>query len=225
VNEWKTIKWISFQDEIAQMESTTECTWRQNDLQLRSTEWNLLFEFFWIFFFGSNVLNVTSWFDFCWTRMTRRFFPPRFEINSKWVLFKCTKQCHKIVSFKKMLLFIDVAIYNARLALRDLLWSGFSFRLWSFSHVRTAEVEIKCARHQERSFGLRWKRTANILIERRISSPSAAECWTRKKDFTQKWFVHSFNQWALVKIAAQISRIFDWLSVSFLNNQSWKLKK
>jgi hypothetical protein len=97
--------------------------------------------FFEFFFFGSNVLNVTSWFDFCWTRMTRRFFPPRFEINSKWVLFKCTKQCHKIVSFKKMLLFIDVAIYNARLALRDLLWSGFSFRLWSFSHVRTAEVE------------------------------------------------------------------------------------
>jgi hypothetical protein len=43
-----------------------------------------------------------------------------------------------------MLLFINVAIYNARLALRDLLWSGFSFRLWSFSHVRTAEV--KCAR-------------------------------------------------------------------------------
>ena len=101
-------------------------------------------------------------------------------------------------------------------------WFQFSALVFlSCAHRRSR----KCARHQERSFGLRWNRAANILIERRISSPSAVECWTRKKDFTQKWFVHSFNQWALVKIAAQISRIFDWLSVSFLYNQSWKLRK
>ena len=124
------------------MESTTECTWRQNDLQLRSTKWNLLFEFFWIFFSVPMSWTLQVGLTFVGLEWLAGFFLLDLKSIRSGCYLNVQNNVTKLYLFKKCYcLFFDVAIYNARLALRDLLWSGFSFRLWSFSHVRTAEVE------------------------------------------------------------------------------------